>query len=228
MLKDFRQHQRNRLLGSLSRADFSELVSSLKFISLKAGEVLFHQGEEVNRIYFPHVGVISMFTVIDDGRQVETASVGFESGLGLMSGIGYHASRAKSVVQLPVIASMISSGAFRRIAEQNRSVFELSLRANDAFLDQIQMISGCNVMHTIESRLASMLLQSTHRMHGADLHQTQENLSAILGVTRSAVSEIAAKLQQLGLVRYSRGVIRVMRHAELARIACECRNLAQL
>lgn len=224
MPEEFIKQPHNSLLSSLSVDAFSEIATSLKIISLKSGEVLFHQGEEVSQIYFPHSGAISIVSVIDDGRHVETASVGFEGAFGLMSGIGYHASRAKSVVQLPLIASKISSVTYRRAVKNNSSLFNLALAANDAFLDQIQVVSGCHALHTIAERLASWILQADDRMHGSDLCQTQEMLSGILGVTRSAVSEVAAKLQTLGLIQYSRGLIKVTNRSALAHVACECRN----
>ena len=212
----------NALLRALSGCALAEISASLKTISLQSGEVLFHQGEEIDRIYFPHAGVISLISVIDDGRNIETASIGFESAFGLMSGIGYHASRTKSVVQLPLIASQISSATFRRLAGINRSLHELALRSNDDFLDRIQIISGCNALHNIEKRFASWILRSTVQMHGSDLNQTQEMLSTILGVTRSSVSEAASKLQALGLIQYRRGLIKVINSKGLKNLACEC------
>ena len=225
MQSDFSDLNSNALLGSLLGRSLAEISASLKTISLKSGEVLFHQGEEIDRIYFPHAGAISLISVIDDGREIETASIGFEGAFGLMSGVGSHVSRTKSVVQLPLIASHISSAAFRRAAGENRALYELALRSNDAFLDQIQMISGCNVLHTIEQRLSSWILRSFVRMHRSDLNQTQEMLSAILGVTRSSVSEVAAKLQALGLIRYRRGVIKVINSIGLKNLACECHTV---
>ena len=225
MQSDLSNPNSNALLGSLLGSSLAEISASLKTISLKSGEVLFHQGEEIDRIYFPHAGVISLISVIDDGREVETASIGFEGAFGLMSGIGYHASRTKSLVQLPLIASHISSAAFRRLAGENRPLYELALKSNDAFLDQIQIISVCNVLHSIEERLSSWILRSFVRMHRSDLRQTQEMLSAILGVTRSSVSEVASKLQALGLIQYSRGWIKVIDWGRLENLACECHRL---
>lgn len=227
MQEDSNNPKSNVLLRTLSGEALSEIASSLKTISLKSGDVLYHQGEEIDRILFPHSGIISLISAIDDGRDVETASIGFEGAFGLMSGIGYHASRTKSVVQLPLIASHISSASFRRASAGNRELYKLALTSNDAFLDRIQIISGCNLLHTIEGRLSSWILRSFDRMHGSDLNQTQEMLSAILGVTRSAVSEVAAKLKALGLIQYRRGMIKVINYEGLKNFACECHKVDQ-
>jgi Mn-dependent DtxR family transcriptional regulator len=42
------------------------------------------------------------------------------------------------------------------------------------------------------------------------VHLTQEFLSEMLGVRRTSVSEVAEKLQEMGLISYSRGVINIL------------------
>ena len=222
MLEQITDPKRNFLLGNLSDDAFSEISTYLKTIFLEPGQVLFSPGEEIDRIYFPHVGVISLITVIDDGRQAETASFGFESGFGLMAGIGYHAYRTNAVVQLPLIASTISSAHYRTAARNNVSFIELALRANSFLLDQIQSISACNALHTIEQRLSRWILLSSDRMRGSNLRHTQEMLATILGVTRSSVSEVAAKMQTLGFIEYRRGLIKLIDRAQLEKLACKC------
>ena len=55
-----------------------------------------------------------------------------------------------------------------------------------------------------------------------DLTLTQEFLAQMLGVTRSSVSIVASPLQQAGLIKYSRGHIRVLDVEGLKKEACEC------
>jgi len=50
----------NRLLTSLSSADFELLVPRLKTIKLVRTTVLFEAGNPIKRVYFPHSGIISL------------------------------------------------------------------------------------------------------------------------------------------------------------------------
>ena len=44
----------------------------------------------------------------------------------------------------------------------------------------------------------------------------------MLGVRREGVNQAASKLQQLGAISYSRGLIKVLDRAKLERLSCEC------
>ena len=51
---------------------------------------------------------------------------------------------------------------------------------------------------------------------------TQELIANMLGVRREGVTEGALKLQNIGLIRYSRGRILVLDRPGLERRSCEC------
>jgi Mn-dependent DtxR family transcriptional regulator len=51
---------------------------------------------------------------------------------------------------------------------------------------------------------------------------TQENIAHMLGGRRESVTVAARHLQDLGLIYYSRGHIRILKREGLERIACEC------
>jgi Mn-dependent DtxR family transcriptional regulator len=51
---------------------------------------------------------------------------------------------------------------------------------------------------------------------------TQELIANMLGVRREGVTEAAGKLQEEGLIRYSRGHITVLDRRQLEARVCEC------
>lgn len=51
---------------------------------------------------------------------------------------------------------------------------------------------------------------------------TQELIANMLGVRREGVTEAAGKLQQAGLIQYSRGRITVLNRPLLEKRVCEC------
>jgi Mn-dependent DtxR family transcriptional regulator len=51
---------------------------------------------------------------------------------------------------------------------------------------------------------------------------TQELIANMLGVRREGVTEAAGKLQDAGLIHYSRGRITIMDRPKLETYVCEC------
>jgi CRP-like cAMP-binding protein len=89
-------------------------------------------------------------------------------------------------------------------------------------LFQAQQSAACHAIHSVESRLCRWLLQAEDVMESEEIELTQEFLSHMLGVRRTSVSLAAHSLQKSGLIRYSRGQIKIVDREGLEESACEC------
>ena len=179
-------------------------------------------GDEVEHIYFPYVGMISLLAVLKDGNAIETATVGREGVVGAMAGLGLHTALARAVVQVPMAGAQIAAPMFRKAAQQSSELRNLIVKYNQVLLAQVQTTAACNALHHVEARLSRWILQTRDRTDTDRIPLTQEFLSEMLGVRRTSVSEVAHKLQAAGLIRYSRGVIEIVDRPALERRACEC------
>lgn len=215
----------NRLLAMLPLVDIERLGPALTTVSLETGLVLNEPGDEPERIYFPHTGMISLLAVMADGKAVETATIGREGVVGAMAGLGVHITLTRAVVQVPVVASRIAAAPFRRAVQASGALRDMIVSYNDVLLGQVQITAACNALHPLQKRLARWILQTRDRIDTDMVPLTQELLSEMLGVRRSSVSEIAKKLQTTGLIRYSRGSIEILKRAALEAAACECYSL---
>jgi CRP-like cAMP-binding protein len=215
----------NRLLAMLPLVDIERLGPALTTVSLETGLVLNEPGDEPERIYFPHTGMISLLAVMADGKAVETATVGREGVVGAMAGLGVHITLTRAVIQVPVVASRIAAAPFRRAVQASDALRDMIVSYNDVLLGQVQITAACNALHPIQRRLARWILQTRDRIDTDIVPLTQELLSEMLGVRRSSVSEIAKKLQTSGLIRYSRGSIEILKREALEAAACECYSL---
>jgi len=92
---------------------------------------------------------------------------------------------------------------------------------------QTSQAAACNARHEVAERLARWLLLSRDRIDADDLPLTQEFLSAMLGVRRSAVSMAASTLQAGGLIEQARSRIRVLDRAGLEAASCKCYGIVQ-
>lgn len=212
----------NKLLASLPRGDFDRLLPHLATISLPQGDVLIEAGDEVDQVYFPHNGMLSLLAVLRDGKAIETATVGREGVVGAMAGLGLYKSMVRVVVQMPTACSKIAAPHFRSVAAASDPVRNLAIRYNEVLLSQARVTAACNALHPIEARFCRWLLQSADRAASDTIPLTQEFLAEMLGVRRTSVTEVASKVQSAGAISYSRGLIKILDRKALMRMSCEC------
>ena len=212
----------NKLLASLPRDHFDRLLPHLSAVSLQQGIVLFEAGDEVDQIYFPHYGMLSLLAVLRDGKAIETATVGREGVVGAMAGLGLYKSLVRVVVQMPLACSKIAATHFRTATAASDPIRNLCIRYNEVLLSQARVTAACNALHPIEARFCRWLLQSADRSASDTVALTQEFLAEMLGVRRTSVTEVASKVQNAGVITYSRGVIRILDRPALMQMSCEC------
>jgi CRP-like cAMP-binding protein len=212
----------NKLLASLPRVQLNLLLPHLTTVSLPQGTIAFETGDEVDQVYFPHDGMLSLLAVMRDGKAVETATVGREGVVGAMAGLGLHKSLVRVVVQLPMTASKIASSQFRKAVAGSEALHNLCIQYNEVLLTQARVTAACNALHPVEARFCRWLLQSADRAASDTVPLTQELLAEMLGVRRTSVTEVAGKVQSEGVITYSRGIIKILDRAGLERLSCEC------
>ena len=111
---------RNRLLSSLSPADYSLLAPNLKNFDLVLGDVLQEAGDPFKQVYFPLDGMISLLALMQNGTSVETATIGHEGAAGAGSGLGSQTSPYRAVVQIKGAAA-IGTESFQKAVSESVS-----------------------------------------------------------------------------------------------------------
>jgi CRP-like cAMP-binding protein len=212
----------NRFLGTLPPHDFSLLAPHLRTIALERGVMLHDVGEEIDHVYFPHTGMVSLVAVMQNGATVETATIGQSGVIGASAALGARSSIARAVVQLSGIAAWIAASQFHACAVQSQAIRDLIVRYNDLLLAQVQQSVACNALHALEGRLCRWLLQTHDCIEGNAIPLTQDSLGQMLGVRRTTVTIVARLLQGVRLIGYRRGLIHILDRAGLENIACEC------
>jgi len=212
----------NGFLSALTADDFELVRPHLRNIDLTSELVLVEVGETLKRAYLPHSGVISLVVKLAKGEHVQVAMVGRDSIFGSFSALGDPTALNAAVVLVPGIASTLDIDRLRAAADQSATFRATLTRHGLAVYAQIQQTAGCNISHTVESRLGRCLMQ-THDLSGSDkLVLTQESMAQMIGARRNSVSLVASTLQQANFIHYSRGHIEITDPDGLRRTACEC------
>jgi CRP-like cAMP-binding protein len=212
----------NKLLATLIRADEHSLFGNLVEFNADKHTRLHRAGEQIEHVYFPLAGMISLLTVMNDGVAVETAAIGYDGAAGFNGALSGRNSNCEAIVQISMKSLRIARRPFLNAYESSPGVRRMIHGANEMLVEQIQQVAACHALHNAEGRLASWLLQ-THDYAGNDvLDLTQDFVSEMIGVRRTTVSALAQTLQMEGLIKYSRGRVTIHDRAGLERRCCEC------
>ena len=222
------QRPPNRLLQTMSAADFDAIRPHLQIVELAKESMLIEAGMELTQIYLPHSGVISMMVSLSEGQAVEVAMVGRDGIVGALEALGDGIALTDAVVLFPGTASVLSVAQLRQLAGQSATFRNLLARHAQALLVQAQQSVACNASHSVEERLSRWLLRARDLWDGETLPMTQELLARMIGVQRNAVSIVAHALQQANVLSYSRGQIEITDLKALKASACECYHTVRM
>jgi CRP-like cAMP-binding protein len=214
--------KKNHLLSALPRAVFERWLPLLEVVELPLGLVLYESGSTLSHAYFPTTAIVSLLYVMEDGASAEIAVVGNEGVVGVSLFMGGESTPSRAVVQSAGYGVRLTSDAIKAEFTSSAPVMQLLLRYTQALITQMAQTAVCNRHHTVDKQLCRWLLLSLDRLQGNELTMTQELIANMLGVRREGVTEAALKLQQAGLIAYSRGHISVRDRAGLELRTCEC------
>jgi CRP-like cAMP-binding protein len=213
---------KNLLLEALPVAEQRALDPHLKHVECKQDELLFDIHEPIRDIYFPLDGVVSLVLPLLTGETIETAMVGRDGVIGAAAALNGRLSLSRAVVQIGGAFLRNPANTLKTLVQEHAQLRSLLGAHEQALFAQAQQAAACNATHVVESRLAKWLLRAADLRDSDELPLTQEYIAHMLGVRRTSVTMVARTLQQAGLIRYSRGKIKLLDVAGLKETACEC------
>jgi CRP-like cAMP-binding protein len=212
----------NRLLARLPLEEYQRLRPLLQLIPLKFKHILNEPRSRVDHLYFPIRGVVAAVTLMEDGTEIEVATVGNEGMVGLTALLGDEESPNRQVVQVPGESLRMGADDFRAETSEDSPLSKLLVRYNTAFLKQISQAVACNGLHNVQQRCCRWVLMTHDRAQSDEFLLTHEFLSHMLGVPRMSVTDVLKPLQDAGLIRNHRGRITVLNRPGLEASVCEC------
>jgi CRP-like cAMP-binding protein len=213
---------RNYLLRAMGATDKAALQLELRPVSLAAGEVLYEPDYPVEWVYFPSTAVLSVVTVMADGRTVESDTVGRESAVGILAALAGVVSTSRTFTQISGAALRMSAFRLRHRADASGDLRQVLVRHSLANLAQAHQSVACNALHDVTQRMCRWLLMSQDRT-GSDLVRlSQQYLATMVGVHRTTITQTLGELAAVGIVRTGRGWIEILDRDRMEALACEC------
>jgi CRP-like cAMP-binding protein len=214
--------KQNHLLAALPDANYVRLLPDLELISMPLGWALYESGGHMSYIYFPTTSLVSLLYVMEDGASAEIAITGNCGLVGISLFMGGETTPNRAVVQSAGNGYRLPANILKKEFALGSDLQHLALRFTQALITQMSQTAVCNRYHALDQQLCRWLLLSLDRLQSDELVMTQELIANMLGVRREGVTEAAGQLQKAGLIRYTRGHIKVVDRARLEERVCEC------
>jgi len=193
--------KRNRILAALPAADFERLLPHLEAVEMPPGWVVHGARQRQGRLYFPTEGIVARL---------------------------YESMPSQAVVISPGFAYRLDTRVLTTEFEHDGPLPQLLLQYTQSLMAQTWQIAACNGRHSLEQQVCRLILSFLDRLPSNELVMTQELISAMLGVRRESITEIAGMLQRAGEIHYRRGHIAVLDRSGLEVRACECYRAMRL
>ncbi|PXW28600.1 Crp/Fnr family transcriptional regulator [Paraburkholderia caballeronis] len=212
----------NHLLAALPRDERERIAPHLSTVAMPLGQVVYESGDHLSHVYLPITAIISMLYVMENGASAEIAVVGKDGLLGVALFMGGETMPNRAIVQSAGHAFRLSGPVVKDEFARGGALQRIFLRYTQALITQMAQTAVCNRHHSISQQFCRWLLLSLDRLESNEVRMTQELIANMLGVRRAGVTETARKLQDEGIIRYTRGLIEVLDRGALEAQVCEC------
>ena len=212
----------NEILLSLPPKERDEIFPLLVFVELRTHDVLHEPGEVIKYGYFLNTGMVSILTVLAEGKSVEVGLTGKDGLVGLPLLVGFTSGPTQAVVQIAGNAFRIPARALAQVVKKCPVLANLLQRYVQTLAMQGTQVAACNRLHEVDQRLARWLLMCQDRIDSNLVPLTQEFLAHMLGTRRASVTVAAGVLQKAGLITYQRGHVNIVDRTRLEAACCEC------
>jgi CRP-like cAMP-binding protein len=212
----------NQLLAALHPAERERIYPHLQLVQMPLGKVVYEPSDVLLHVYFPTDSIVSLLYVMQDGGSAEISLVGNDGLIGVALFMGGESTASRAVVQSAGSAYRLTAKRLKTEFKKHGQLHQLLLRYTQALITQMAQTAVCNRLHSVDQQLCRWLLLSLDRLPTNQLSMTQEAMANMLGVRREGITIAAAKLQKMGLIRYSRGKVVVLDRPRLEQLCCEC------
>jgi CRP-like cAMP-binding protein len=212
----------NTLLAGLPREEYEHLLPALEPVRFSLGEIVYEPGGQLDYLYFPTTSIVSLVYTIEEGATVEMGLVGNEGVVGIALFMGGETTPNQGIVQIAGDAYPLPAKILKAEFKRAGALQRLLLRYTQALITQMSQTAVCNRLHPVEQRLCRWLLMVHDRVPSDEWLMTQGFIANMLGGRRESVTVAACHLQDLRLIHYTRGHIKILNRQGLEAAVCEC------
>ncbi|HIW34031.1 MAG TPA: Crp/Fnr family transcriptional regulator [Candidatus Paenibacillus intestinavium] len=200
-----------------------QLTPYMKEVSFSKGNVIFHEGDEGNQIFFIRIGMVSIYTS-NKAKRITLAYLDqgeYFGEMALMQPGLFRSATAEAMTTVKAYA--LHRADFQQLVEKERNVSFLLLNYTMERLrkanQQIHDLTFLNVQHRIIRRLID-LCKEFGRSNADDTYKltvkiTHQQLADTVGAARETVSKVLIDLQDQQLIIFENKKLIVLQLKQL-------------
>jgi CRP/FNR family cyclic AMP-dependent transcriptional regulator len=195
---------RSRLFQCLSDAELRLLADRFVERRLRAGQLIFYQGDPADSFYLVGDGRIRVFVASEAGEVMVLATLTEGDTFGEIALIDGGTRSASAESLGPSTLLSLSRSVFLDLVHENPRLTDALLESLGGFVRRVTEHSADLVFLDLPGRLAKYLLQLVQDAGGADdpveleLELTQTELAAVVGGSRQSVNQILHSFERRG------------------------------
>jgi CRP-like cAMP-binding protein len=209
----------NRLLKALPAPCFAALAARLEPVDLPLGHVLVEPDLPTTKVYFLEGGLGSIVATASDGERIEVGHIGYEGMSGTHLLLKTRRTPNKTFMQVAGSGLALPADVLVQVLLQHQAASDLLLLYVQSCEMQLAHSALANARYEMPQRLARWLLMCHDRLRVPDLPLTHEFISLMLGVRRSGVTDQIHVIEGLGIIKATRGNIRLVDRPRLEELA---------
>jgi hypothetical protein len=135
----------------------------MKLEALQQQAILYQAEERITNIYFPETAVLCMLTMMNDGRSIESATVGNEGASWISASLGAPTMPCQTMVSVGGMAYKIAVKSIEEEIRRNGIFHDLLSEYAHALLISSLRTGACNALHSLTQRCARWMLVTLDR-----------------------------------------------------------------
>ena len=213
------------LFAGLSDADGVALERRAHLRKFAEGETLFSQGDTANELFVIAKGRVKVWRASEDGAALTLTLLGRGQPIGTLGAAEDRLNHATATAVTPVEAWAWPIESLRQLMEASPALTSNVLRTVTNYAEQL--IERLEEMASVpvEQRVARTLLRLARRAYGesttdgCELPLSRQDLAELTSATLPTVSRIMSRWRGDRLIAGTRGRVKLLDMAALARIA---------
>lgn len=196
-----------------------KLMDQSRITTFKKGAVVFGQGKSPENLLLLLEGTVRVQQFSDSGRQIVLYRVQAGESCVLTTAclLVYDDHSAEGIAETDIRAAAIPRMVFDDLVATSKSFREFVFKSYSRRITDLFYVIDELAFRRVDIRLAQKLVQLQDDTH--ELRATHAELAAELGTAREVISRQLQDFQRRELVALSRGTVRLLNVAALAKLA---------
>ena len=209
----------NAFIDRLPLDDRLALLEAATIETLTDSQVLTHQGECVTGMWFPSSACLAEYQLGDEGKRIRLAVVSSNGATTISPVSGNAPSRHHTVCVRSGEALKLSAVDYINLISTRPNLVLAFFQLVDSQLAEARDLAMSSAVHTVDHRVARWMVKTSQVFGSAELNTTQEDVALDLGVQRSTVVASFRSLKADGIIRHTRGSLRIANLERLEAVA---------